>query len=69
MQLQGGKIDQADRLFHSIAEKYTSCTSNRSDVRKLFPEFFSCPEFLVNKNRIKHGTKNGTKVDHIVLSS
>ena len=68
IQLQSGKIDQADRLFHSIAETYTSCTSNRSDVRELIPEFFSCPDFLVNKNHIDLGTKqNGTKVDHVVL--
>jgi hypothetical protein len=68
MQLQGGKIDQADRLFHSIRETYASCTSNRSDVRELIPEFFSCSDFLINKNGMELGTKqDGTRVDNVVL--
>ena len=58
-QLQSGKFDHADRLFHSIAETYKSCagSSNSSDVRELIPEFFYFPEFLLNSNHTAFGTK------------
>ncbi|KDO24135.1 hypothetical protein SPRG_22262 [Saprolegnia parasitica CBS 223.65] len=67
-QLQGGKLDHADRLFHSIEASFRSCTTNPSDVRELIPEFYYLPEFLLNTNRIELGIKqNGDVVDNVVL--
>ncbi|ETW02525.1 hypothetical protein, variant 7 [Aphanomyces invadans] len=66
--LQGGKLDHADRLFHSIDAAYKSCTSNPSDVRELIPEFFYLPDFLVNSSSDPLGTKqNGEVVHHVEL--
>ncbi|OQS03787.1 hypothetical protein THRCLA_03918 [Thraustotheca clavata] len=63
-----GKVDHADRLFHSIDASYRSCTSNPSDVRELIPEFFYLPEFLVNVNQFPFGNKqNGEVVDNVIL--
>ncbi|OQR84604.1 hypothetical protein ACHHYP_13143 [Achlya hypogyna] len=68
LQLQGGKLDHADRLFHSVEAAYRSCTSNPSDVRELIPEFYCLPEFLLNTNGIALGVKqNGDVVDDVVL--
>jgi hypothetical protein len=44
--LQGGKLDHADRLFHSIPETWTNCLTNPSDLKELTPEFFFLPDFL-----------------------
>ncbi|CAM0946806.1 unnamed protein product [Alopecurus aequalis] len=55
--LQGGKFDHADRLFHSIESTYRNCLSNTSDVKELTPEFFYMPEFLENLNSYHFGVK------------
>ncbi|KAF0685030.1 Aste57867_23059 [Aphanomyces stellatus] len=68
LRLQGGKMDHADRLFHSIDAAYKSCTSNPSDVRELIPEFFYLPDFLTNSSTEPLGTKqNGDVVHHVHL--
>jgi hypothetical protein len=48
LDLQGGKFDFADRLFHSVAEAYHNCTHSDSDMKELVPEFFSTSAFLRN---------------------
>ncbi|KAG7971974.1 hypothetical protein I3843_07G161500 [Carya illinoinensis] len=55
--LQGGKLDHADRLFQSIEGTYRNCLSNTSDVKELIPEFFYMPEFLINSNSYHLGVK------------
>ncbi|KAH9070044.1 hypothetical protein Ae201684P_002416 [Aphanomyces euteiches] len=68
LRLQGGKIDHADRLFHSIDAAYKSCTTNPSDVRELIPEFFYLPDFLTNSHNDPLGVKqNGDVVHHVEL--
>lgn len=50
-ELQGGHLDAADRLFHSISSTYQSCVENFGDVKELIPEFFYFPDFLMNPSR------------------
>ncbi|KAK4359154.1 hypothetical protein RND71_021383 [Anisodus tanguticus] len=66
--LQGGKFDHADRLFHSIGGTYRNCLSNTSDVKELIPEFFYMPEFLINSNSYYFGVKqDGEPIGDICL--
>ncbi|XP_060199082.1 BEACH domain-containing protein B [Lycium barbarum] len=66
--LQGGKFDHADRLFHSIGGTYRNCLSNTSDVKELIPEFFYLPEFLINSNSYYFGVKqDGEPIGDICL--
>ncbi|KAH0760080.1 hypothetical protein KY290_023573 [Solanum tuberosum] len=66
--LQGGKFDHADRLFHSIGGTYRNCLSNTSDVKELIPEFFYMPEFLINSNSYHFGVKqDGEPIGDICL--
>lgn len=67
-ELQGGKFDHADRLFHSVASTWQSCFTDMSDVKELVPEFFYLPEMFKNVNNIEFGvTQSGDKVDAVVL--
>ena len=69
LELQGGKLDHTDRLFHSIATSWNSAsTLSTSDVRELIPEFFYLPEFLTNKNNFDFGERqSGESIDNVVL--
>ncbi|KAL9252927.1 BEACH domain-containing protein [Drosera capensis] len=65
---QGGKFDNADRLFESIGQTYRNCLSNTSDVKELIPEFFYMPEFLVNSNSYHLGIKqDGEPIGDVLL--
>ena len=65
---QGGRFDQADRLFDSLASAWDNCLSSTSDVKELVPEFFYLPDFLLNSNRLDLGQKqDGEGLDHVVL--
>eukprot|EP00164_Ancoracysta_twista_P003908 GFYU01005239.1.p1 GENE.GFYU01005239.1~~GFYU01005239.1.p1 ORF type:complete len:1869 (-),score=444.28 GFYU01005239.1:22-4860(-) len=66
--LQGGKFDHADRLFHSVGDTWSGVLTNSSDVKELIPEFFYLPEFLSNHNKFDLGTKQrGAVVDDVLL--
>ena len=71
LQLQGGKFDHADRLFHDIAHTWQSAahsTAGLSDIKELIPEFYTLPSFLSNDNRWDLGEKQrGGWVDDVVL--
>lgn len=67
-ELQGGKFDHADRLFHDVASTWKSCYNDMSDVKELVPEFFYLPEMFKNVNNIDFGsTQSGEKVDTVIL--
>lgn len=62
------QFDHADRLFHSIGETWKNCYRDVGDVKELIPEFFYCPAFLKNSNRLNFGTRqNGVQLDHVEL--
>ncbi|KAJ5071714.1 beige/beach-related [Anaeramoeba ignava] len=60
--LQGGKFDQADRVFNSIAEAWNICQTSTSDVKELIPEFYYLPEFLSNKNKYNLGKRQRSQI-------
>lgn len=68
IELQDGRFDHADRLFHSIGNSWRNCTSAPADVKELIPEFFCNPCFLRNENNFDFGIKqNGVKLGDVVL--
>lgn len=67
-ELQGGKFDLADRLFFSFQESYKGATEEISDVRELIPEFYYCPEFLMNFEKYDFGVQQtGNRVHNVKL--
>uniref|UniRef100_A0A5S6QKC9 Putative neurobeachin homolog n=1 Tax=Trichuris muris TaxID=70415 RepID=A0A5S6QKC9_TRIMR len=68
LNLQGGKFDHADRIFHSIGESWTRCLRDTHDVKELIPEFFYLPEILLNVNGYNLGKRDdGTVVGDVKL--
>ncbi len=70
IELQGGKFDHADRMFHSVHDTWMSASTDYSmaDVKELIPEFFYLPEFLINSNDVDFGRRqNHTRVNNVVL--
>jgi len=67
--LQGGRFDNPDRLFIDIAASWASASAeNLQDVRELIPEFYYCPEFLVNANKFNFGsTQKDVEIQDVVL--
>ncbi|XP_032082434.1 WD repeat- and FYVE domain-containing protein 4 isoform X3 [Thamnophis elegans] len=67
--LQGGDLDVADRMFHSVRSTWESASrDNMTDVRELIPEFFYLPEFLTNHNHIDFGClQDGTRLNDVDL--
>ncbi|CAJ2641153.1 unnamed protein product [Trifolium pratense] len=66
--LQGGKFDHADRLFHSLEATFRNCLTNTSDVKELIPEFFYMPEFLLNSNSYHLGVRqDGEPIGDVFL--
>ena len=67
IELQGEKLDDPNRLFFSVKNTFGTCTSLRTDIRELIPEFFYLPEMLVNINDINLGNREGNiKVDDVL---
>ncbi|KPI85490.1 hypothetical protein ABL78_5451 [Leptomonas seymouri] len=69
IRFQGGRLDIADRLFHSVEEAWANCSGRGSgDVKELIPEFFRVSAFLQNRNRVALGTRSdGETLDDVVL--
>ena len=67
IRMQGGKVDCGSHVFSSIADTYESVTNASNDFRELIPEFFFCPEFLVNSNHFDLGSTSKGKIDDVVL--
>ena len=58
IELQGNKMDDSNRIFSSIKNTFITCTSLKTDVRELIPEFFYLPEMLINLNDINLGKRD-----------
>ena len=68
LNLQEGKFDHANRIFHSIPISWQNCQRDSSDVKELIPEFFSLPEMFTNINHYKLGrTEDGIDVNDVIL--
>ncbi|OHT14214.1 Beige/BEACH domain containing protein [Tritrichomonas foetus] len=65
---QDDKFDVASRMFTSIADCFQRCCDNNANFRELVPEFFFCPDFLLNNDNFDLGIlPDGTPVNHVVL--
>ena len=66
---QGGKFDCPDRLFFNFNNTWESLNLSLTDVKESIPEFFYCPEMLLNTNKLPLGPlQDGvTIVDDVVL--
>ena len=50
VQLQGGKFDHADRMFHSVERTWRNCKESGNDPKELIPEWYYLPEMFQNRN-------------------
>jgi factor associated with neutral sphingomyelinase activation len=69
LRLHGGKFDNPDRLFDSIANEWNSVNENPADVKELIPEWYgSDTSFLINAMRLDLGVKqDGQRVSDVRL--
>uniref|UniRef100_A0A914GZ52 Putative neurobeachin homolog n=1 Tax=Globodera rostochiensis TaxID=31243 RepID=A0A914GZ52_GLORO len=68
LDLQSGKFDHSNRLFHSLTETWEHCLNDTHDVKELIPELFYLPEMFHNNNKYELGTReDGTVVDDVCL--
>eukprot|EP01133_Synstelium_polycarpum_P015508 gene15508-18419_t len=69
LKLQGGRWDQADRLFSSVGEAWqSSCSGSTGSIMELIPEFYYLPDFLSNDNHFNFGFKQGgDPINDVVL--
>ncbi|KAJ1621009.1 BEACH domain-containing protein, partial [Pavlovales sp. CCMP2436] len=66
--LQSGKLDLADRLFHSLGDTWRACIASPSDVKELTPEFYYLPHFLGNGNGLPLGARtSGEPLGDVLL--
>jgi hypothetical protein len=43
-------------MFNSITQCWANCLTSSTDVKELIPEFFYCPDFLINANNFDLGS-------------
>lgn len=68
VELQDGKFDHSDRLFHSLPATWDGVMTNPADVKELIPEFFYLPSMFQNLSGLELGTKQrGEKIDDVIL--
>ena len=70
--LQDGRIDLADRLFHSVNEEWKLASGEKGSdtgcVKELVPEMFYLWESMLNLNDLQLGRRqDGTQLDHVHL--
>ncbi|KAJ3615470.1 hypothetical protein Zmor_016391 [Zophobas morio] len=67
--LQGGKFDLPDRMFHSVGHSWLiSSELSSSDVKELIPEFYYLPDMFINSQSFRFGEKqNGEIVNDVIL--
>ena len=64
--IQGGKLDHADRMFHSIAASWV--TASQMDGKELVPELYLCPQLLSNHSSVNLGQRqSGESIETVQL--
>ena len=66
-QIQGGKMDQPDRLFISIEKMVENNTKESVDLREFIPEMFYLPDLYFNKNEINFGQSESGEINDLVI--
>jgi hypothetical protein len=64
---QGNRFDVPDRIFMSIAGTFMALQAESNEFWELTPEFFACPEFLVNANGFDLGVSEGESIGDVKL--
>ena len=70
LHLHGGRFDEPDRQFASIADAWHSALKNSTDVKELIPQFYHPPSssFLINGRGLELGeTQSGTPIADVAL--
>ena len=70
LHLHGGRFDEPDRAFASVASAWASACSSTTDVKELIPQFYHPPSagFLVNGRGLELGTRqDGTPIGDVTL--
>ena len=67
IQMQSGKFDHGGRIFSSISDTFNSVSTSLNNYRELPPEFFFCPEFLVNENGFDFGSNKNGAINDVIL--
>lgn len=69
LQYQDNNFDIPDRTFHSMHVAWDLASGgSTTDFKELIPEFFFLPEFLVNFQGFKFGSRlNGQPVNDVFL--
>ena len=68
IELQGNKMDDANRLFLSVNKSFNNSISQKTDVRELIPEFFYMPEMFLNINDINLGKQEDNSIVYNVIT-
>ena len=55
IEIQGNAFDSPDRLFINFYKSFLNCSSDKSDVREIIPQFFYLPEIFININNFDFG--------------
>ena len=67
-QLQGGRLDVADRLFFDVKATWDGVLSSMADVKELTPEWFYLPDMFVNANGVDLGERQtGERLGDVAL--
>ena len=58
LQMEGGVFSSPENMFTSFEHAYRAATTDFSQIKELVPEFFCCPEVLINVNSVDFGGDN-----------
>ncbi|OHT09099.1 hypothetical protein TRFO_04699 [Tritrichomonas foetus] len=68
IELQHGKFETPQRIFQSIPKTWQHIMNTINDNRELIPEFYSSPDFLINREKYDLGElKNNNRVNDVIL--
>ena len=67
IEIQGQNFDDPDRLFISMSKTFESASSLKDDVRELIPEFYTLPEFFLNKNNLNLAQNRTDSENNIIV--
>ena len=68
IELQGKQMDDSNRLFFSIKNTFMTCSTLKTDIRELVPEFYYLPEMFLNLNDINLGKREDGNIVNDVIT-
>ena len=67
IEYQSGRFDNPGRIFYAMDGTWVLVYNQFGDYRELIPEFFSSPEFLLNKNEYDLGKTERGVIGDVIL--